>query len=421
MRTVAVVLLSVLGSSCGAGDDSNAAGGADAATDEPDPAVGGLGPWTGNDNVPPSQAPPFGLAPARVPMFVNLGWDDNAYSGLPGSGGTGGMSWAIAAYRGRTNPAGRGNARTYDGAPARASFYMTSTYAASWISESNAFVRRAWNAALADGHELGNHTHGHNHGGAFTVAQWRAELETCQDWLTRPFDPAEPDFAPREAAGVGVPSDRIHGFRTPFLEYNDAALAAVEELGLRYDCSIEDGYQPDHDGTNFHWPYTLDGGSPGHDVLVAWGQKPPISPRPGLWELPVHPVIVPPDDECERYGVPPGLRARLHARRSWFDPASGKITGFDYNLWVVFEMTKAEFVATLAYTLDLRLRGNRAPLMFGTHSDYYADKYTAPPNASVRERQEAIEELLDYALSKPEVRVVSNTQILDWVRNPSPL
>ena len=41
--------------------------------------------------------------------------------------------------------------------------------------------------------------------------------------------------------------------------------------------------------------------------------------------------------------------------------------------------------------------------------------------STAEERQEAIEEFLDYALSKEAVRVVSMKQVLDWVRNPSPL
>ena len=84
-------------------------------------------------------------------------------------------------------------------------------------------------------------------------------------------------------------------------------------------------------------------------------------------------------------------------------------------------MTKAEFLATLKYTLDQRIAGNRAPFMFGAHTDYYSSKYTAVPNATVAERQQAIEEFIDYARAKPMVRVRSNKEILEWVRNPVPL
>ncbi len=394
------------------GGGPDAGGGDDPDAPPPGACEDGLGPWTGNDNVAPSANPPCGLAPAQVPQFVAIGFDDNAYSGLEGSAGTGGMTWAVDMFGARQNP---------DGSDVKGSFYMTSIYADQWQSESPTFVKRAWRRALDEGHEIGNHTRGHQHGSAFDAAQWETELQACIDTMALPFDPAESNFSPDPAKGIGVATADIVGFRTPFLEYNDATLATVKALGFHYDCSIEDGWHWEQDGTDYLWPYTLDSGSPGHDVLVEWGSKAPISPHPGLWELPVHPVIVPPDDRCAEYGVTPGLRDRLKAIQSWFDVEGGKITGFDYNLWVSFRMTKAEFLATLKYTLDLRLAGNRAPFMFGAHTDYYSSKYTAVPNATLQERQDAIEEFLDYALSKSMVRVTSNEEILSWVRNPVPL
>ncbi len=418
---------SSLGGDDDTSDDDDDGPGVDSGPDQPRPDggpvpdEGGLGAWTGDDNVAPSASPPFGIPVDRVPQFLALGFDDNAYSGLEGSNGTGGMAWATDMIKGRTNPAGAGNPGSYDGAPASLSFYLTSVYAGTWTAESPTYVKRAWNKAYTDGNEIGNHTHNHAHGAAFADAQWDTEIATCIDWVSKPFDPAEVNFSPDDTKGAGVPRNQLYGFRTPFLEYNDATLAAVKDHDFWYDCSIEDGFQYEHDGTNYFWPYTLDDGSPGHDVLVEWGSKQPITPHPGLWELPVHPVIVPPDDKCAQYGVEPGLRARLKVLQSWFDLEGGKITGFDYNLWVSFQMTKAEFLATMKYTLDLRLAGNRAPLMFGAHTDYYSSKYTGAPNATAQERQEAIEEFVDYALSKPEVRVVSNKQILDWVRNPVPI
>jgi peptidoglycan/xylan/chitin deacetylase (PgdA/CDA1 family) len=401
--------------------DADVGPGPDADPDDPDagtvnpppvPCTSGLGAWTGNDNVPPSQDPPCGLNPVNVPQLVALGIDDNGYSGVMGSNGAGGMTWTLDMVAGKTNA---------DGSPVRLSFYMTSTYIGTWISESPVYVKQAWRRALMDGHEVGNHSDTHPHGGAYAESQWGAEIDTCISWVTKPYDPMEVFHTPNPGSGIGQAADTIYGFRTPFLEYNDATLAAVDARGFWYDCSIEDGFQWEHDGTNYMWPYTLDNGSPGHDVLVQWGSKQPITPHPGLWELPVHPVIVPPDDKCAEYGVPPGLRAKLKSYQSWWDETSGKITGFDYNLWVQFKMTKAEFLATLKYTLDLRRQGNRAPFMFGVHSDYYSTKYTAPPNATVQERQEALEEFIDYARAQPEVRVWTQKQILDWVRNPSSL
>jgi hypothetical protein len=73
------------------------------------------------------------------------------------------------------------------------------------------------------------------------------------------------------------------------------------------------------------------------------------------------------------------------------------------------------------HTLDLRLAGNRAPFLLGAHTDYYSSDYTDAPNTTAEERRTAMEEVVAYALDKPDVRLVSLGQVLDWVRNPVPL
>ena len=84
-------------------------------------------------------------------------------------------------------------------------------------------------------------------------------------------------------------------------------------------------------------------------------------------------------------------------------------------------MSKAELLATLKYTLDLRLKGNRAPFLLGAHTAYYVDSLepNAPGAPTAAERRQAIEEFLDYARSKPEVRLTSARAVLDWMRNPT--
>jgi hypothetical protein len=79
-------------------------------------------------------------------------------------------------------------------------------------------------------------------------------------------------------------------------------------------------------------------------------------------------------------------------------------------------------VATLKYTLDLRLKGNRAPFLFGAHTGFYLNSWNtnAPGAPTADERRAAIEEFLDYARSKPEVRITSARAVLEWMRNPRP-
>jgi len=131
---------------------------------------------------------------------------------------------------------------------------------------------------------------------------------------------------------------------------------------------------------------------------------------------------VPPDEACERLGVPRGLRAELKKRKDYFDVEAGKVTGMDWNLWCEFSMTPAEFLATVNYTLELRLQGNRCPLTVGLHSELYSDRQLAGEcRTSVPERRAALAQLVDSMLRRDELRVVSSRELLDWLRRPTAL
>jgi hypothetical protein len=83
-------------------------------------------------------------------------------------------------------------------------------------------------------------------------------------------------------------------------------------------------------------------------------------------------------------------------------------------------MTPAEFIATLEYTFDRHLAGNRSPMTVGLHSELYtikADGKTDP--AVIRARRAAVEAFLAYALAKPEVRLVNHRELLGWLKNPA--
>jgi peptidoglycan/xylan/chitin deacetylase (PgdA/CDA1 family) len=322
------------------------------------------------------------------------------------------VHWVVDLFAGRRNPAGRGNAATFDGTPALASFYVATEYLEAPVADFPENMKRALHAAAEAGHEIALHTHTHPHGSDFTSAQWAAEIDSCAAWLDKPFDAAR---ATEAAVGLGVARGEQLGFRAPFLEYGPPLFAALRERGLLYDCSVETGFEDAYRAVDLPWPYRVapgyGGGSDG-DSAVA-GRE--------LWELPVYALFVPPDEACERYGVPPGLRARLHQVKDYFDPADGKITGFDWNLWVEFQMTAPEVLATLRYSLDQRLAGNRAPLTFGTHSDIYSEQYEGITGSTAEERRRTLVQFLDEALARPEVRVVSARQLLAWLRAPAAL
>ena len=355
-----------------------------------------------------SAQPPGGLAVDRVPQFVQFGFDDNGISGRAGSGTSGGLTFVTELFAGKRNPQGRGNPRTYDGTPALFSLYVATRYIEAAETDTPEHVKRAWRAIADDGHEIGVHTHRHAHGAAFDSGEWAAEISACKSWLAKPFDAAR---AADPGIGIGVVPAGVSGFRAPFLEYGPALFPALRAMGIQYDCSVEEGFADGVDAGNMVWPYRVASGYGGG------GQKADAE----LWELPVYALVVPPDEECERYGVRPGLRARLQKMQAYFKPADGKITGFDWNLWVAFGMTGPEVVATYKYSLDRRLAGNRAPLTFGTHSDIYSEQYPGITRSTAEERRRALAEILAWSLGHAEVRVVTARQLLDWLRNPAPL
>ena len=347
------------------------------------------GAWTGTDHVAASTAAPGGLSREQTPQFVGIGWDDNDDAE--------GMRWALGVHKRNLQ---------------HASFFVNSIYGSSEA------VKQTWLTAIADGHEIGNHTAGHpssRSGHPFTVDRWKAEIQACTDFLV--------------TAGVMRESE-LCGFRAPYLEYDDETLTAIQELGFYYDCSIEEGHEDEQDGTNYYWPYTLDHLSPGHSLRVRHmhphGPNRELTPHAGLWELPVYALIAPPDERCAEYGVPAGFRQLLERRQPrFFHAANGKVVGFDYNLWAApadegLAMTQSEFLATVKYSFDQHYAGNRAPFLLGAHTAYYVDSWNhgAPGTPLAADRRAAMEELLAYVTSKPNVRVVSHRELLDWLRCP---
>jgi hypothetical protein len=351
-----------------------------------------------------SDQPP-GLSAVDVPQFVAVTFDDNFVSGLTDV--TGGVTWATDFFTPLLNPAGSAIAGTFDGAPVRTTFFNNCLY----LEDSN--TRQSWTTAFEAGHEIANHTINHSHGAAFSVQNWTDEIAPCTAALTG----AE--------GGVGASVDDIHGFRSPFLEYNENLFAALTGQGLEYDSSVQSCWGDAEDGTNCAWPYTLDGGSPDGVVLSAKFATPALPAAPGLWELSTSALFVPPDELAAQYGISAGLRGRIPSDMpapSLYEPSTGRIAPLDVTLFVDAGMSADEVLATLKYTLDRRLSGNRAPFVFVAHTHVYASNYGAAANApDASERQRVIEEFVTYALSQSSVRMRPLTDVLSWMRTPVPL
>lgn len=311
-----------------------------------------------------SRMPPNGLSVDSVPLFVSIGFDDNQS----------GVDTTLKIFDKYRNPSrDPSSSATYDGTPTRVSYFHTTSY--------NTFgaLTAAWEEAASKGHETGNHTKTHLNGMNFNQQQWRDEIDSAHQHLL-------------SLNGIS----KLYGFRTPFLAYSDALFSVLREnqYSYTYDCSIGEGDGDDSaTGMNLHWPYTLDWGSHADSA---------VSNHPRLWELPVYVLMVIPDHKLESYSLSAGssLINKL---------GSTKITGFDYNL-IEKGITGPELSALLKYNLDLRIAGNRAPLLFGAHAANY-------PNED-HEYSKALSDFLAYATSKPAVRIVPFIDIVRWMENP---
>jgi peptidoglycan/xylan/chitin deacetylase (PgdA/CDA1 family) len=349
-----------------------------------------------------SANPPGGLSVSQVPQFVEVTFDDNFTPE--------GMDWATSFLRPLHNPAGSGNPGTFDGAPVRTTFPSNSLYLSG--------MQTSWQTAVNDGHEFANHTVNHGDGIGYTTDQWGSEIVECTSALVN---------------GLSAPSSplRITGFRSPYLHYNDNLFTVLVNNGFAYDTSIMTGWADAQTGKNCSWPYTMENGSPDADtIFTKWTGRNVVQVGPhAIWELPVAVVFVPDDSLAAQYGFPAGLRQRTanamagEGNPNFFELSTGKMVGMDISMVLDGRMSKAEALATLKDTLDLRLAGNRAPMIFVAHTHVYASNWdaNAPNVQNIADRRSILSDFLTYALSNPVVRMRPLSDVLAWMKNPVPL
>ncbi len=345
-----------------------------------------------------SNLPPANIPADKAPLFIFIGSDDNYGNGMP---------LFLDYLENKENPAGTGQSGTFDSAPVRMSFYSNTCYQnVTWME---------WHQrALDDGHELGLHTHGHPHVSSTELAI--SEIQKNRDLMGQGVD-----FWNENP--ISFPEEVFTGFRAPYLDVNNHVFTALEELGLRYDCSLEDGMAPDVEVEDFNWPYTLDDpANPGWKYLYEHGKadattgviRDTAESHPGIWEIPATPLFFIPDSLYEEYGVGVGYDDAT----PWVDPGhfgeinesedGRKMTGLDYDAWYVQNWSGHELAMTLLYNLKLHLESNRAPLSFGVHSNYYTEG----------DRFEGFKTFVDTALTFDDVRFVTGNDLINWMENP---
>lgn len=356
------------------------------------------------------QLPPGNIPLEKTPQFIAFGFDDNGYSGLLPPNERGGLNWASHFFSSVTNPKGSGNPGTFDGAKGRVALYFTTFYIEHTNEDPPDYVKQAWIEALEMGHEPGIHTHSHPSTTNFKPEQFKAEIDQCYEWLMKPaIERPSKAILGDQTKGIGLDKSKVFGYRSPFLDFNYDLFPVLHKMGFGYDCTVQVGYNDDQDAQGQFWPF---------EWLSEHSMVPSEQNCPGLYEMPAYPYMLPSDDECEKYGVEPGLRKRIADRTPEYDRTDGKIIGLDWDMFVTYSMNKAECLASLKYTLDQRLKGNRCPLLFGGHTDLYSENNPFPKRITAQERREVLEEFTLWALEKPDVRLAAPADILQWLKKP---
>ncbi|MEW2484871.1 hypothetical protein [Streptomyces sp. NPDC048411] len=241
--------------------------------------------------------------------------------------------------------------------------YLTDAH----IKETLGHIRRAW----LDGHEVGTHFNGHFCGGSgsvahWTSAQWENEIDQAVSFVTEwRTHTGWTDLDP-------LPFDyrkELVGGRTPCLLGQNNLLPTARRLGWRYDASSPGGTQ-------------------------IWPRK-----RQGIWDLPLQ-------------GMP-------------FPGHTFEVLSMDYNILANQSRNTTRGMpsrypewrtqATRSYLAAFhRAYGsNRAPFFIGNHFEEW--------NGGIY--MDAVEETLKRIAGKPDVRLVSFRQFVDWldVQDPAVL
>ncbi|MFF9592680.1 hypothetical protein ACF1FX_26250 [Streptomyces sp. NPDC014646] len=232
------------------------------------------------------------------------------------------------------------------------------------IKETIKYVRQAW----FDGHEIGTHFNGHFCAGSgsvanWTPAQWQSEIDQAISFVTQwRTNTGWTDLDP-------LPFDyrkELVGARTPCLLGQDNLLPTAKKMGWRYDASSPGGTQ-------------------------VWPQK-----RQGIWDLPLQAMPFP-GHSFEVLSMDYNILANQSQNSTkgmpsrypgWRKQATGSyLAGFDR-----------------AYTT------NRAPFYIGNHFEEW--------NGGIY--MDAVEETIKKIADKPDVRLVSFKQFVDWLDVQTP-
>ena len=322
----------------------------------------------------PSPLSKTGLDVKNIPQFVLIGSDDNYGDGMP---------WVLDLL----DSLAKKTVNTY---VPQMSYFTNGTYL------NNPDLMDWHIRAVASGHEVGNHTVQHKDLSTITDYKVIVAEITGNDSLF--YGLKSIGFRGSNSNLKGLAFGSIKGFRFPFLGISNIAIQVLDSLKYDYDASFDIGQDGLFSAAQGIWPFRLNEGYIPQGVSYQ---------AKNLWEIPVSPLFLPPNKELSAYGVDSNAVKKNNSK-----PVQ---VGLDWNL---FDENGADSILNLAYlkyTFDKRLKGNRAPLSYGIHSNYYGDgSYAFRDHGS----RFLLKSYLEYVSKFPEVRIVSHKQLLEWLKKP---
>ncbi len=300
---------------------------------------------------------PGGLAPAQVPQFVLVTFDDCMQTQNEAD-----IRPMLAGVR---NP---------NGAPINVTYFLSLEGCARDDTTEAAVVLDR----LAAGDEIAVHTVTHSTSDTTSFDTWRREINGVMRYLDR----------------LNVPRQQ-RGFRAPFVATNAALFDVLQTLGILYDSSIYDSpfFSPVSNGVDrFVWPYTLDYGPAQNCGTWATFNRCTDDPKPGLWSIPVY------------YHV--DVRSNGEDRGDYFGTFDVGNPTFSFSQ----KLNGDALYRVLTDNFTSRYRGNRSPHGVYLHAPtFQTAEYRDPYNRALR-----------YMAAQRDTWFVTMETLIRWMRDPVP-
>lgn len=210
-----------------------------------------------------------------------------------------------------------------------------------------------------------------------------------------PDDEISGNLVAQNALG-GIPFKDIIGFRSPYLNYSANTLNSLHKMGFTYDSSASSSVPPTSKNTDAFWPYTVDNGM-ANDCDTVQGICGGAISLPGQWEIPMYAIF-----GLDSSGALDPTKP--HLMDPYLDTPDPKV----YLSWL-----KANFLA--------HYNGQKQPFGLYFHPIHLATTY--PGVKADTGMIDATNQFLDWATANSSMKnvwMVTNKQLLAWMKNPVP-